>query len=216
MVSHAFVIRYVYNFQTGPKPLKKEFIVHIRNKGGCPAKKARSKHMKDAVQTSTKRNTIHATQICKVYCMRRLWVRALDFLLILLISMPNQTAVRMVCTRLPMSEDIDAPSTLLLPLTRRLVVFPLALALLLPPLLHFLNSHFCQLLSVHALQDVLLAGLSVAYENDEAGGRVAGNGAAQNDGGESHRADFVIYAPGAGTKGDLEDGMEIQQYDDSN
>jgi hypothetical protein len=79
-----------------------------------------------------------------------------------------------------------------------LLAFILAFTFLLLLLLDVADGFLGQFLSVHALEDVLLASALVADPNEQTGGGVHSDGAGENDSGDSHWPSFVVYTPGAG------------------
>ena len=84
------------------------------------------------------------------------------------------------------------------------VEFVVALLLLLLALLELLDGVLGELLAEHALDHVLLAREPVADGDGDAGGDVAADGAAEDDGGERERPDVVADGPGAGAERDLQ------------
>lgn len=90
-------------------------------------------------------------------------------------------------------------------------------ALLLGPLgLEVLDGVARQLLARQQLPHVLLPRLAVANGNDQAGGDVAGDTDAQDDGGDGERAVVVVDAPGGGTQRDLQTRVAVEQDDNGN
>ena len=83
-------------------------------------------------------------------------------------------------------------------------------------LLHPAQSLGRELLTVHALQDVLLARAVVADGNDDAGGDVTAQAETENGRCKCFRPDLVVDRPSARSESNLEDAVEVQKYYDSN
>ena len=72
-----------------------------------------------------------------------------------------------------------------------------------------MHSLFRQLLPIDAFQHILLPCPVIADSYEEASHSVACDGAAEDDGGDGERSDFVVPAPGNGAEGDLEQRVAI-------
>lgn len=102
-------------------------------------------------------------------------------------------------------------------LLHAIVAAVVATALLLGALrLEMLDGIARQLLSVQQLPHFLLSRLAIANHDGEAGGDVAGDTDAENDGGNGKGSVVVVNAPGGGTKRDLQAGVAVQQYHNGN
>lgn len=89
------------------------------------------------------------------------------------------------------------------------------LLLSLPPLLHFGHGLLSELLTEHTLDYILLPGASIPDCDHDAAADIAADRDAQDDGCQSEGTNTVIDAPGARAQGDLEEGMEVEDDDDS-
>lgn len=83
-------------------------------------------------------------------------------------------------------------------------------------LLHFLHGLFRELLSGHALDDVLLSSLAVSDPDEQAGGGVHSDGAAENYSRQCLGSDVVVDAPCASAQGDLQTTVQIEKQSDGN
>lgn len=126
-------------------------------------------------------------------------------LLLLLLGFPR------LIHALPRPNSIQTYPPLLL-VSARFIAASLAFFFLL--LLDFLDGFFGEFLPVHALEDVLLAGALVAEPDEQTGGGVAGDGAAENDRGNGKGAVLVVDAPCACAERDLEERVAVEEHDD--
>lgn len=78
-----------------------------------------------------------------------------------------------------------------------------------------MDRHLRQLLPIDAFHDVLLAGVAVTDGDEETRDGVAGDGAAEDDGGDGEVAVFVVDPPRRRAEGELEEGVAIKEDDDS-